>query len=734
MARYNRTGQKAADTYWAAETRDNIGDGISDKIDQYYEFANASGRKYIWDEAHRQYNDVLDQSVDVQQLGDVGQLSEMHLNVVRNLQTHMINLTLAQRPAWQPRAINSDYKSQSQTILARGILDYEMGEKSLESKFRTACNYAMTYGDSAVMSLWDAREGEDVTKLVLNEEGDEVREVVYDANGDPVKTGEIIYRAVPAMDIIRDVGATSLHDMNWVIIRDYMNRYDLIAKYADVEDLNEEDFESEDEYMEYYNAIEETRELILGASSKSEIATDYTVGAQEYGNDDTDLIPVYYFMHRPSPALPDGRFVLSLCEGDIVLEDVPLPYEDIPVHFIYPGMSYNQCFGYSPLFDVIVPQKVLNNTMSTVLTNQRAFGVHNILVPTGSNFSPPQLVGDLQFIPYDPIPDAGGGGGGRPETLNLLQTPPEIFEFANRIESSMEMLMGINSVVRGQPEANLKSGAALALMASMAIQFTQEFQQSYIHALEGIGTSIINIYRTYANRPRTLAIVGKSKRPYMKQFTRDDIAFIDRVSVDVGSPLAKTTAGKLQIAENMMQMGLIKTPEDYISVITTGQLDSMMEGDTAELLYVQSENEMMQNGEDPQVVATDSHMLHIQEHKSVLASTEAREDPEVVQAALNHINTHIEMLQDPRLAQLNSLLGQPALAPQQPAGGQSGPGGQSVPVEGNPNAAEVLNNENPINQMAGEVRGPNMPNMPNNPLTGQPFNPQTGGDPTNNLG
>lgn len=733
----NYNTHRSPETYWAAEDRETIGDGIAHKIDQFYEYANNSGRKYIWDECHRLYNDVLTQSVDVAQLGDVGQLSEVHLNVVRNLQTHMINLTLAQRPAWDPRAINSDYKSQAQTLLAKGILDYEMKEKELEAKFRTACNYAMTYGDSAIVALWDAREGDEVTRVVLDPEtGDEINETVTDEKGEPIKTGEIVYKAVPSHDLIRDTGSNNMHDLNWVIVRDYVNRYDLIAKYADVNDLDRNDFETEDEYMEFYDAIEDTRYAILGANSKSELGINFVVGEDDFAADDTDLIPVYYFLHRPSPALPKGRFVLSVCDGDVVLEDVPLPYKDVPVHFIYPGTTYNEPFGYSPVFDIIVPQKVLNSTMSTILTNQRAFGVHNVLVPTGSNFSPPQLVGDLQFIPYDPIPDAGGGGGGRPETLNLLNTPPEIFDFASRIESSMEMLMGINSVVRGNPEANLKSGAALALMASMAIQFTQEFQQSYIHALEGIGTSVINMYRTYANTPRTIAIVGKSKRQYIQQFTREDISYIDRVAVDVGSPLAKTTAGKLQIAENLMQMGMVKTPEDYLSVVTTGQLDSMMEGETAELLYVQSENEDMQNGEQPPVVVTDNHLLHIKEHKAVLASTDARKDPNVVQATLNHIQEHITMLQDPMLQQLNMLLGQPALPPQGAQGPQQapqGPQGPEVNVGGNPDAAEVMDSQNPIEQGAEGVRSAQMPNMPTNPLTGLPFNPQTGGDPTNNI-
>jgi hypothetical protein len=45
----------------------------------------------------------------------------------------MITMTTANRPALETRAINTDYKSQVQTKLGNGLLDYYMREANMES-------------------------------------------------------------------------------------------------------------------------------------------------------------------------------------------------------------------------------------------------------------------------------------------------------------------------------------------------------------------------------------------------------------------------------------------------------------------------------------------------------------------------------------------------------------------------------------------------------------------------
>lgn len=205
----------------------------------------------------------------------------------------------------------------------------------------------------------------------------------------------------------------------------------------------------------------------------------------------------------------------------------------------------------------------------------------------------------------------------------------------------------------------------------------------------------------------------------MKEFTGADLSEINRVTVDVGSPLSRTTAGKLSILESLAQAGLIKNMDQYLQVLQTGTLEPAIEGETAELMLIRSENEKLGEGAgDVIAVATDNHSMHIQEHKSVLASPESRSNPAIVQATLAHIQEHINLLStvDPNLL---AMMGQQSLAPMPMAGGTPEMG---EVMSAGPVTEGGLTN---ITELGG--REAQMPGMPQNALTGEQYNPETGG-------
>jgi hypothetical protein len=241
---------------------------------------------------------------------------------------------------------------------------------------------------------------------------------------------------------------------------------------------------------------------------------------------------------------------------------------------------------------------------------------------------------------------------------------------------SAETISGVNSVTRGNPEASLKSGTALALVQSMSLQYISGLQQSYVKLIEDVGTAIVQILKDFATTPKVITLVGKNNRPLLKEFTGEQISAINRVVVDVGNPLARTTAGRVQMAEQMLQMNLIKSPEQYFQVINTGKIETLFEGEMNELLLIKSENEQMLEGKDVLVSPLDKHRLHINEHKAVLSDPDLRRDPELVRIVLDHIEKHLNALRetDPALLQL---VGEQPLPP---IGMEQGPlPGQEMP-------------------------------------------------------
>lgn len=549
--------------------------------------------------------------------GEQGELVKLPVNHFRNLARHMYNMITANRPTLEARAVNSDYKSLSQTYLANGILDYYMREKGLEDHLYNAVEMSVVLGSSFLKMEWNATSGETFD--------------IDPESGEAINEGELEFSLLSPLDVVVDGTKENWNSQEWVLTRSFINRHNLIAKYPDMESK------------------------ILAIETKSQ-TSQYRVSV--FSNDDTDDIPVLEFFHKKTEALPEGRYMLFLSD-DCILLDLPMPYRTVPVFMLCPSTIMGTPYGYTDMFDVYPIQEMLNSMYSAVATNQNAFNVQNLFVQRGADLNVASLSGGLNVVE----------GNAKPEPLQLTSTAPETFNFMNQLIQASEMLTGVSSVTRGQPEASLRSASALALVQSMSLQFVSGFQKNYVKFLERVGTTLIEILKDYAHTPKMIALVGKNKQPYLKEFTGDMIKDVKRVIVDVGNPLARTTAGRVQMAEQLATMNLLKNPQQYFMVIETGRIDSLIEGEISDLLLIKRENERMLDGKEVFATLLDKHSIHIMEHQSVINDPELRENPELLGKVQAHIQEHIDILRtaDPDIL---AMIGQQPLqnpnAPQQP--------------------------------------------------------------------
>lgn len=622
--------------------------------------------------------------------GETGELANLAVNHYRNIGQNILTMVTATRPSFQAKAINTDLKSQIQTNLANGLLEYYMRDKRLEVDLKKAVEYAVILGTGYIKMEWNSTAGKvyDVVEpeyeTQLDENGEE--QIVYDDSGEPViKTegypiyeGDVEFSVLSPYDVVFDSTKES-PKQDWQICRTWKNKFDLAAKYPQFE------------------------EEIINLKTKSDTEGKYFTFTPY---DETTDVAVYEFYHRPTESLPRGRYVLYLSPS-IVLIDSVMPYRKLPIFRISPSDILGTPYGYTAMFDLLPIQEAVNSLYSTILTNQHTFGVQNIVAERDSGFTYSELAGGLNLIEVNP-------GSQAPQALNLTQTPAEVFNFVQMLERAMEMISGVNSVIRGNPDPkqNLRSGNALALIQSQALQYISGLQQSYIQLIEDVGTNLVFLLQDYASVPRIAEIAGKSNATYMKEFTGADLKGISRVIVDVGNALSQSVAGRVEMAAQMMQMGAIKTPEEYISVINTGKLETMTESQNKQLLLIRAENERLTDASAPvMAVLTDDHNLHIREHQAVLADPDLRMDPELVNRALSHIQEHIDILSNPNVANVLLQLGQqpiqaPPVAPPPPQGqGQVSQQEVNQNVAGNPqaNAVDIQT------QLSGELPQPAQP-------------------------
>ncbi len=673
--------------YFAAAPSDEIATELQAKVDEYYNYVISSNLVELWRRSYRAYYGMR-QNVgasgwgvfDVAGLnasGDQGEIIRVKVNHFNNLITHQLVMATGSRPALECRAINSDAKSLVAAQLGDGIVEYFLREKKLERNYFLAIETALVLGEGYVVLGWDATAGKQYGKGPN-------QSVLYD--------GDLAAKNFTPFQVIKDVTKNSDDEQLWYITHSKKNKYDLMTKYSDLADQ-----------------IDKVSSDQTTANNRTFADPSKIIAATSFGVQESVDIPYMEFYHKQSDALPNGRYTIFV-NGDICLFDGPLPFREVPVYRVTPKNIIGTPFGWSVAFDLLALQELLDKLYTVVTSNVLGSGVQNFWSPPNNGINVSQLGGNRSLIESMV----------KPEVLQLLSTPAEVYNYINKVESVMEILAGVSSINRGDmPKADM-SGSAMAFMASQAISFNSGLASSANQLLESMGTGMVNTLKDFAKTPRLAIIAGKQNRPQMKTYLGEDLESINNVVVDATGALSRTPAGKISIADNLLRTpGMIKSPQEYLTLIKTGQMEPMTRGPLMENFLIQQENEWLLEGKLPKVLRVDNHAQHIEEHKSILSSPAAREDGPLCESTLAHIKEHEDMQEwlqanDPALlaATQQSPLPYPVRQPNQVP-----PPGASAAIAG------TVDSTNPVAQQAAQVRQPRMPNLPkgSDPQTQQSY-------------
>lgn len=678
--------------YWATLPANEAVAECENRRKDFYKYVNSKGFIWIWRLVNDFYHSATARSALSHSAGEWNELQDVKMNDFRNLIQHKVGIVVNQRPVWEPMAMNSDPETLSQTTLAKSILSYYTEIKGYDKKMSRAANAAAKFGEGFVVQTWDASDGKLTAKLPsADEEGNQTVTNIYE--------GDLDCRVFEPVDVIRDCSITEHEQNHWYIVREPKNKWDLAAKFPE----------------QYDEIVSCTLEHV-----QDEHYLNFTSDEAS-----KDLVFVYTLYHKKSPSLPEGR-VISYINERIILRADPMSYEDFPVHRMVDVAIPNTNFSYTDAFDMLQAADLLDGLWSTVITNQRAFGVQNIIMPIGANISESQLGGALNVIEYDAM------AGGEPKALELLKTPPEIFNTINLLSAKLNTLSGVNSTAQGNPPSGVTSGVALSMLQSLNVQYNQGLQENFIKTMSTVGTALVNLMRQNASTERVVDVVGKAKASLARTFTGKDLANITRVIARPGNPLMQTIQGRYTFAEMLATKGLVDDPSMLLTVLETGSLDALTEGTEVENINIKAENEMMREGKAVPVLVNDDHVAHLREHSKISSDVYMRTAPagspeaEILKLVLEHEAEHIRLLGDPSYAPLLIALGQQPLQlapgqmgytqqPPTPAGAGPAPNGPlAAPTAGASVAlpqgpAPAAANPPPANQTSQAIGQPKQP-------------------------
>jgi hypothetical protein len=607
-----------------------------DLIEGYYTEATRSGRIALYRTSFYDYYEGFLVKGQLYRKGAQGEQTGITVNNYHNFIKHRVNQTCEQRLSYEPQAIDGSHKAMEQVRLARGLLDLytERPDIDMDGRLRQCTQFSQMFAEGYIAALWDETKG---------------KPVALDTNsGSLVPEGDVSLKVYDPLSVIRDVYRSDAQSDQWRILKEEVNKVDLAVQYPQFEELIMADS---------LEAIYKDRQIYPCYSPLS------------------DIIWVWTLFHDRTVAVPEGR-LLKFVNENVILEDGPLPeeYESLKTTLIRMAEEdlAGSPWGYTDTFDALPLCNAISRLHSTVLTNNVTFGLQHILVPRDGGFNEASLGTGLTALEWD----AAKGEAYKPEALNLTKSAPETYEYINTLTQTVGTLMGINEVTRGNPDLVLKgaqSGAALALMSTQSIQFNSGLGKAYQLTAELLGTAVIKMLAKRSVVPRQGRVLAMSGKPYTKQFKGNDLSLIDKVSVKTGNPLAQTTSGRLQIAESLLAGQFIKNRQDYMQVIETGSLDPLLESTDMEIALIKDENDALGQGPIPDAVVFDDHVTHVAEHKVLLASVEARKNPQLIQDVVKHIQSHLDFLagnaqhgpMNPILATIGN---QPTLPPGTPNG------------------------------------------------------------------
>lgn len=644
------------DTYWAAlpDSADVVRelDARRSRYQQWLSETRATRRALRSLRAYYGFGpNGTGDSTELGSSGDRGEFVEMAVNEYGGLVEQAYAQLVATKPGFQAVPTSGDYASRAQAAFADKLLTTVDTDNHLEEKEDEATKVGLLCREGWIALSWDKTAGE-----ALGLDGDRV-----------VHDGDVRADVLLMWDVCFDVHSRHKTDLQWIAFRRPYNRWDLVAACQPTEaDMADP-------------AVVERKQKLMQALKGVNVprsAGDFPdVRGMLFGGnttDVTDLIDVWELRHLRTPALPQGRLIrfvdASTVISDTAADGSGYPYKTLHCEYFEPAKVVGTAAGHSLAWDLLGMQEAVDSVATAMATAGHASGISNIWIAALGNGEPSNLS----------VSSLGSGmrliqSPSKPEPLHAVQVDPQAVAFLEACRGWMQRRMGLNDVALGDTSKGMPAQLA-ALLDAKVVQFWNQAVQSLSQMRARLRTGVLQMYQAFAKTPRVAALAGEGESLEMVQWTRDRLSSVSKVTVDEVSAVSKTLSGKMATADLLLEKGLIDTPDEYLTVKATGRLEKLTEFKDRNLLRIQQEKEMLQRGiglPPVDVVATEQAMmadpealpvfdanaqgefirptivdtpwLDIAEYAAVLASPEARNRPDVVQAATDAITYKVRM-------------------------------------------------------------------------------------------
>lgn len=642
--------------------------------------------------------------------GEQGELLLYTVNGVKPVVTTALGLIFGQRPTVKPKAVNGNASSLAQTRLALQLWEFYSTKLSGQDVELKTVRGGLLASSWTLAQSWQPKDGEEWGV------DPDTNQVQY--------TGDIALFAIPPWRIAWDFSATEPDARKWCLFKRPVPRHDTAYRIADPE----------------------TREKLLTISAGTVIdwrgLTNSTNVTNTLGQldwllgeklPDEDVLWVWELRHLPTPAVPGGRLV-RFVEPDIILFDsaaagAGYPYDpkDLHAYEYAPERVVAGSLGHTGMFDLNGGQEVFD-----LITTALGTGI-NIL---GTPFIWQDKAGGKPEVQHLSSGPSVLESSVKPEVLEFPAVKPELLTAAEFVQTIMREAAALNDTVMGSPEKGMPASAQ-ALQRAQAVQYNQAAQAEAVKLVSRNANGILKLLQRFADSPRQAELAGDAGAYELKEFSRGDIEGVPGFTVEPVDPLSQSFEHRQALAEMLIQAGVLQ-PDDLLSFVETGTLKSATAHKKLARESVERNQALLFKGvglppvdmqasmaggepvfiEDGQehvrILKSDPHNIAIQMYLAVVASPQARQDPKLLQPALDAVaeSLRLWMALTPDECQAFGIPPLPIhLQPPMP-GGTTPPGAGAT--DGTPPPAP-----GPTDATSPGPETPKVPAPPENPLTGE---------------
>jgi hypothetical protein len=653
----------------------------------------------------------------LQDKGEDGEVTAMHINSVRPVVNNTMSLICGVEPAVKARAKNGDAKTLAQTRLAEALLQaYDTSTSSKEAELDVVRG-GLLASSWTLGQAWMPRDGE---------------AWAVDADGRPQYEGDIDVFVLPFWRVVYDFAASEASKRKWGFFRRPASRYDTAAQLEEQGRLDDAIKLRKHTNSTWASLAMRWQGIGLNTAGVGQLDALFGESLPE-----EDVVWVWEVRHLPSPALPKGRLIRYV-DPDIVLfdslaEGTVYPYDKKELHLFEfcPERVVAGTGGHTGAFDLGAMQEFLDICTASIATQVSIAGQMQIW--SGAEAAPQvRALSTGNTVINSPT---------KPELMDFPALKPEVLQAAEWVSSQLNQAMALNNVVMGQPDKGMPASAQ-ALQRAQAMQFHAVAQGERVRLRARNANGKLKLLKRFALAPRITEMAGASKAYEVREWKAEDISDVERFDVEPVNPASSTFEGRQSMLEMLMQMGAIRTPDALLTFLQTGSLESITSTATAQRELVESNVALLQKGIGPPKVdmaamgpllqeslqtggpaplpvflppaegeevltllKSDPHHLAIPAYLGVLSSPASRGDAALVRACTEAIQLSLQYWQsltpdEAACYGIPPLPSQLAAASTPPISGESAPADAELPDDGQPEMPEPA--KPPENPLTGE--------------------------------